>query len=328
MNKITTTFGAALFAIMGTLGSSAQAEELKMLISFPESLVFTQEIGLPFAKLIEEESGGKLTVTITYPDAVPPLEQFEPVQSGVFDMLFTHPAYHAGVTTLGIALDGTKADPKKRRDSGVLDFVDQFYNKMGLRVVGAPPMGSSPFRFYVKEPLSGSPSFDGRKIRGTVSYHPVIEALGGTGVVMGGGDVYSSLQKGVIDGAVFATPGAEDLKWNEVADYYVDQEFGSASLYYMMNSDSWDALSEDSQAAIKRAAIRMENEAIARMDVLAAKEKESLKKLGMKATSFSASEAEKLNTQWSQGVWAIGMKGAPEATTELRKIAREAGLAD
>jgi len=117
MNKLTSTIGALA---LGILGTSASAEELRMLMSFPESILFTQEIGIPFAELIEEESGGDLTVSLTWPDAIPPFEQFEPVQAGVFDMLFTHAAYHSGVTPLGLAVDGTEADPTRRREGGIL----------------------------------------------------------------------------------------------------------------------------------------------------------------------------------------------------------------
>lgn len=325
MTKFKSAISAVALYIMGT---TVSAEELRMLISFPETLIFTQEIGIPFAKLIEEESGGELTVSITYPDAIPPLEQFEPVQAGVFDMLFTHPAYHAGVTTFGLAVDGSTADPTVRRESGFFDYVDQYYQNLGLKVVGIPPMGSKPFRFYLKNPVESEPAFAGRKIRGTVTYHPVIEFLGGTGVVISNGETYSAVQKGVVDGVANAAPAALGLKLNEVLDYIVDQPYGSASLYYMMNIDSWEGLSDESKAAINRAAMRMENEAISKMDAHAEDEKEKLLELGMKTTRISDAEAAKLDAVWSDGQWELGAKGAPEATAELREIARKAGLSN
>ncbi len=326
MNKLTTMIFSAL--LLSATVKPVFAEELRMLISFPESLIFTQEIGIPFAKMIEEESGGELSVSISYPDAVPPLEQFEPTQSGVFDVLFTHPAYHAGISTFGLAVDGTVADPIKRRESGVFDFIDKQYQKLGMRVVGLPPMGTKPFRFYTKEPISGEPAFEGLKIRGTVTYHPVIELLGGTGVVISNGETYSAVQQGVVDGVANAAPAALDLKLNEVLDYFVEQPYGSASLYYLVNADKWDSLSKNAQAAITSAAKKMENNAIARMDILAEEEKVKLIELGMKPTRISDGEAAQLDATWAAGVWELGMKGAPEATAGLRELARSAGLSD
>jgi len=52
----------------------------------------------PWTDLIEEESGRNLPGAVTYPDSIPPFEQFETHQSGVFSLLVTHPAYHGGVT--------------------------------------------------------------------------------------------------------------------------------------------------------------------------------------------------------------------------------------
>jgi len=146
------------------------------------------------------------------------------------------------------------------------------------------------------------------------------------------GETYSALQKGVVDGAAAATPAALDFKWNEVIDYIVDQPFGNASLVYMMNADTWTGLSEENKAAITRAAIRMENLAIERMDVHAAEEERKMLELGVKMTSLMTSltdaEDAQLDILWSEGVWAIGMKGNAEATAGLREVARKAGLSE
>ena len=307
---------------------AASATELRMLGAFPEGFVFTEEIAKPFMALVEEETGGAVNLSMTGPDAVPPLEQFEPTQSGVFDTLFTHPAYHAGTTPVGLAIDAIGVDPKARRDAGIIDFIDRHYQGLGMKLVAAPATGSKGFRYFLKEPISGEPGFEGRKIRGTVSYHPMIEALGGSGVVMGGGDVYSALQTGVVDGAAWGLTGAKDFKWYEVADYMADPVFGQVGVMIFMNLDAWNALTAEQQAGIERAAVRLETESIARFDRLAAQEKEDLLDLGMKMTSFSDSEATQFENLWSNGVWSIAERGDPEKAAGLRDLARKAGLSD
>lgn len=309
-------------------GAQAQSTELRMIGGFPEGFVFTTQIAKPFMELVAEESGGQVTVNFTGPDAVPTFEQFEPVQSGVFDVLFTHPAYHAGTTPVGLAIDAIGADPAKRRDGGIIDFIDSHYQEKGMKLVAAPATGSKGFRYFLKEPITGEPGLEGRKIRGTVSYHPMIEALGGTGVVIPGGEVYSALQTGVVDGAAWGLTGAKDFKWYEVADYMADPVFGQVGVMIFMNLDAWNALSEEEKAAMERAATRLETETIERFDTLAAAEKEELLGLGMKMTAFSEAEAAQFEQLWSNGVWSIASKTAPEATAELRDLARKAGLSD
>lgn len=325
MKKITALAGAVA---IGLSAWSASADELRMVGAFPEGFVFTEEIVKPFLALVEEETGGSVSFALTGPDAVPPLEQFEPVQAGVFDALFTHPAYHAGTTPVGLAIDAIGADPTKRREAGIIDYIDQHYQTLGMKLIAAPATGTKGFRYFLKEPITGEPGFEGRKIRGTVSYHPMIEALGGTGVVMGGGDVYSALQTGVVDGAAWGLTGAKDFKWYEVADYMADPVFGQVGLMIFMNLDAWNGLSADEQAGLERAALRLETDSITRFDTLAEQEKEDLLELGMKMTAFSEPEAAQFEDLWSGGVWSIAEKADAETVSGLRTLARDAGLSD
>ncbi|MEM7693889.1 MAG: TRAP transporter substrate-binding protein DctP [Pseudomonadota bacterium] len=316
--------GALGFIAAGT----ASAADLRMIGAFPESFVFTREIGTPFMALVAEKSDGAVSVSFTGPDAVSPLEQLEPVQAGVFDLLFTHPAYHAGTTSLGLAIDAVAVDPDKRRSAGIIDFLDTHYQGLGLKLIAAPATGTKGFRYFLKEPIDGEPAFDGLKIRGTVSYHPMIEALGGSGVVMGGGDVYSALQTGVVDGAAWGTVGAKDFKWNEVANYIADPVFGQVGLMIFMNLEAWNGLSEAEQSALLAAGKTLEQSTIARFDELAATELEDLKGLGMALTAFSDSEAAQLETLWSEGVWSVAAGGEPEKVATMRALAKDAGLSE
>ncbi|WP_428697081.1 TRAP transporter substrate-binding protein DctP [Stappia sp.] len=325
MRKTLVLAGALVASL---LAGAAEARELRLLGGFPENFVFTREIATPFIETLSRETGGSLSVTFTGPDAVPGLEQFEPVQAGAFDMLFTHPAYHAGTTPVGLSIDAIATDPEKRRSSGVIDFIDAHYRTLGMKLIAAPATGTKGFRYFLKQPVTGSPGLQGRKIRGTVSYHPMIEALGGSGVVMGGGDVYSALQTGVIDGAAWGLSGARDFKWNEVAGYMADPVFGQVGLMIFMNLDTWNDLADDERAAIERAALQLERDSIARFDELAAREKSDLLELGMKMTSFSREEAQRFEALWSNGVWAVAEKSAPGPVGELRELARGAGLTD
>lgn len=317
---------SAALAVLVPWGASAQ--ELRMVSGFPEGFVFTEEIARPFMEAVEEATGGEVTVSLTGPDAVPVFEQLEPVQAGVFDLLFTHPAYHAGATTVGLAIDAVAADPEARREAGVIDFLDAHYAGLGLKLIAAPPTGSKGFRYFLREPIEGEPGLEGLKIRGTVSYHPMIEALGGTGVVMGGGEVYSALQTGVVDGAAWGLTGARDFGWHEVAGYMADPVFGQVGVMILANADSWEGLSEEHRAAIEEAARGLEAESVARFDALAEEERAALLDLGMEMTAFSEGEAARFETLWSDGVWQVASEGDAAAVEEMRSLAREAGLSE
>jgi TRAP-type C4-dicarboxylate transport system substrate-binding protein len=315
-------------AALAALGfaASAEAAELRMISGFPEGFVFTREIAEPFMAEVAQATDGAVTVSLAGPDVVPTFEQVEPVQAGVFDLLFTHPAYHAGITGLGLVIDAIDADPAARRETGIIDTLDAHYAQLGLKLLAAPPTGSDGFHYVMKAPIDGEPAFDGLKIRGTVSYNPMIEALGGAPVVLGDGEVYTALQTGVVDGAAWGLTGVKDFKWHEVAGYMTRPVFGQVGVMILMNLDAFEGLPADQQAALLEVGRAIEAASVARFDALAAEEFAALKDLGMAETRFSDAEAATLDALWADGVWQVAIGAAGADAEALRAQAREAGL--
>ena len=322
---------AAVATILGLgamMTTPSEAKTLRMVTAFPENFIFTREIAKTFIANVEKASGGALTIEMAGPDTVPTFEQFEPVQSGVFDLLFTHPAYHSGTTAVGLSIDAIAVDPTKRRDAGIFGYIHDHYMARDMKLLSAPATGNKGFRYYLRDPISGTPGLEGRKIRGTVSYHPMIRALGGSPVNMPGGEIYTSLQKGVVDGAAWGLNGAKDFKWYEVADYLAEPKFGQVGLMIFMNADSFAGLSEEEQKLLADEGRKLELWSIDRFDQLAAEELDDLKSQGMKMTSFAPEEAAKFETLWAQGVWEVSEKISGADATALRDLAKSHGLTE
>jgi len=317
---------AVLAGSVAMYGFSVQAAELRMVSGFPDNFIWTVEHAKKFIEKVEAATKGDVTIAMSGPDTVPTFEQFEPVQAGVFDLLFTHPAYHSGTTAIGLSIDAIAVDPAKRRDAGIIDFIDRHYQGLGMKLIAAPSTGSKGFRYYMREPVDPENSLKGLKIRGTVSYHPMIRALGGSPVNMPGGEVYSALQKGVVDGAAWALTGAKDFKWYEVAGYLAEPKFGQVGTMIFMNLDSWESLSDEQKAAITQAGAELEVETLQRMDELAAAELEALQELGMKMTAFSNADADRFEELWASGVWEVSEEKSGDAAKELRALAKSHGM--
>lgn len=317
--------GAAALSLLPLRASASR--ELRALNAFAPNFVFSREIAEVFFENVRTASHGDLAFKVSGPDVVPFSKQFEPTAAGAFDLLFTHPAYHSGTTAVGLAMDAVAADPVRRREAGVIDFVDRYYQKLGMKVLGVVPTGGKGFQFVCKTPLRAtSPALEGMKVRGTVSYHPMIKALGGSPVVMGGGDVYSALQKGVIDAAAWGLTGVVDFKWYEVAKYYTRPAFGQASLYIFMNLAAWKSLPAGQQKLLAEAARDLELSSVKRFDALASAEQLEMEKLGMHQTDFPPADASRLDALFAQGVWEVAQaKNAAEADA-MRALAVSAGL--
>ena len=321
---------AIALAVISTAGagfsSEVEAQELNMLAGYPSNFAWYREIGPSFIEMVEEMSEGSIQINVQGPDVVPTFEQLQPVQAGAFDLLFTHPAYHSGTTAVGLAIDAIDVDPVKRHEEGIIEYIDQHYQERGLKLISAPSTGTKGFRFYLREPITGEPGLEGRRIRGTVSYQSMIEELGGAQVNMPVTDIYTALQRGVIDGAAWGLTGASDLQWHEIIEYMTDPEFGQVGVMIFMNLDRWNALDSDAQEVLIEAGKQIEIDSVAHFDALQEKEEDFLIENGMQITSFSQSESDNHERLWAEGVWKVAEEQSGDDARQLREMAVSADM--
>lgn len=313
-----------LFMVL-VFSSNSFAAELKLLSAYAPNFIFNIGITDHFKANLLKMSGGKLKIRQFGPDVIPTFEQLQPVQSGVFDINFTHATYHAGTIGVGVAMDATIADPVKRRATGLFDFIDKEYNKIGLKLIALPPV--APYHFITKNPLNGQkPSLKGLKMRSNPSLQNTILALGGSPVTMAGGDVYTSLQKGVIDGAAWTLVGVKDFKWQEVAGYMVRPVFGSISMMLTMNLKKYNSLPADQRKWIDEAGKKTELDSDAFFKKLINDEFAFLKSKGMKETKMNANDAKNVEKYWNEGLFSMAQKTSGASGKEFQKLAIKKGM--
>src|SRR5258708_16696767 len=121
---------------------------------------------------------------------------------------------------------------------------------------------NNPFHLYVNKPIS-SPDLTGLKLRITPVYRDFFQALGGTVVQTAPGEVYTALERGVVDGYGWPISGIFDLGWNEKTKYRVDPGFYTAEVSVLINRNSWDRLNEAQKDVLRKSAARGEGEAVA-----------------------------------------------------------------
>jgi len=318
-----TTLACAAIA----LASPVSAETYKLLSSWDSSFKPAYVIVEMFQKNVAELSGGKTKIDIVGPEAVPAFQQLQPVAAGVFDLLFTHGAYHSGAKGLALAGDAVDSDVKKRREAGVWQYIDAFYQKNhGLALVSMPVQGAKGYQCYLRQPLSPAGDWAGRKIRGVVSYHGVIKALGGVPVVMPVPEVYSALEKGVVDGACLTAAGMLVTKHYEVAKYRVEPTFGAATTVILFNMAKWAKLSAEEKQAITAAGAKTETDVPPVSDRIITDEWAELAKLGVKTETLSPEKAALIKKAWNDSQWELAKQCCGDAADELKAIATKAGI--
>ncbi|WP_029915867.1 TRAP transporter substrate-binding protein [Pelobacter seleniigenes] len=108
-----------------------------------------------------------------------------------------------------------------------------------------------------KRPIKSPADMVGMKIRVQNSdlFVATIEALGAKATPMEFGQVYEALKTGVIDGAENNWPSYESTRHFEVAKYYSLDQHSMSPEVLVMSKRSWDRLSKDDQALVRKAAI-------------------------------------------------------------------------
>jgi tripartite ATP-independent transporter DctP family solute receptor len=111
--------------------------------------------------------------------------------------------------------------------------------------------------FYNRErPIKSIEDLAGLKFRVIQSdvFVDMVAALGADAVPMPYGEVYSSIETGVIDGAENNFPSYESSGHYEVAKYYTLDEHTMVPEVLVMSKSSWDKLTPEDQELVRQAA--------------------------------------------------------------------------
>jgi TRAP-type mannitol/chloroaromatic compound transport system substrate-binding protein len=305
------------------------AAELTLLSSFNSTQKPTYAVLERYLENVEKIGGDAVTVTISGPEAVPIFEQLAPVSVGAFDMLYTHPVFHAGDGGLALTVDAIDVDPVARRESGVWDAVDRFYQERhNLKLVAMMSVSMEGYHLFTKEPLSAEGDLAGRKIRGTPTYFGPIKALGAEPVVLPGSQIYSALQTGIVEGAGWPAAGMVSMKHYEVAAYRLRPTFGAATQPVFVNLDAWDGLTEEERSVLLEAGRITELEMPWLGNAIQAEEDARLDELGVGVQQLSPEMAAKVQSAFIETIWSLGTDCCGAAAEQLRTLALDAGLTE
>jgi tripartite ATP-independent transporter DctP family solute receptor len=108
---------------------------------------------------------------------------------------------------------------------------------------------------YTKKPVKTPADLKGQKIRmmGNPLFVDTMNAMGGNGISMGYGEVFSALQTGVLDGAENNPPSMfTSNHYNAGARYYAQTNHLIIPEIFVMSKITWDKLTANEQALLKK----------------------------------------------------------------------------
>ena len=284
------TAAAVLVAAAGiATGPGARAGELKLAHFMSPRHPMHRFVFEPLAKELAAATGGKLTIRI-YPGGElgkGPKAQYKRAVDGVADITFGLHGYTSSrfPRTLLIELPGVSDGP--------IDATNMLWNAFdkylaseykGTKVLGL--WTNAPAVIITRDkPVRSPDDLKGLKIRvPSALAAKVIRSWGGTPVPMPVPKVYNALKTGVIDGVFIGPSAIFSFKLAEVGNYLtLGLPTNVAGFYLVMNRGTWDRLSADEQAAVRKVTGR----------AMSLKAAEAYRKAGQKGLSFFEKKAKK-----------------------------------
>ncbi|MFP3927725.1 MAG: TRAP transporter substrate-binding protein DctP [Desulfobacteraceae bacterium] len=275
-----------------------------------------------FVDRLEKQSDGRIAVRVVGgPEAIPSFEQIQAVRTGVVDLVATCSAYYVGDLKEALAFQYGNITPQEERSVGFYEFMDEIHQeKLGLKYLGR---FSYPGRFYFfsNEPLRSMADFEGKRIRSNPGYEPFVKAMGATPVNTSFSEVFSVMERGVVDAFAWPIPGPLFYGWESVFDYVILPGFYEMNTVMHMNLKTWNKLSQDLQKVVMDNVTWMEKEIVPYYRKF---EKDQLDKMqDMGKTLITVEDPEAYLKLSMDEAWEMVREACPESGSKMESMIRK-----
>jgi TRAP-type mannitol/chloroaromatic compound transport system substrate-binding protein len=249
----------------------------KMVTTWPPKLPVLQDGCERLAKRIGELSDGRIRIQVfAGGELVPPLESFQAVSDGTVEVGSGASYYWAGKEP---ATQWFSAVPFGLNGQGMSAW---FYGGDGLKLweeTYAPfnliprPGGSTGVQMggWFNKKIESIDDFKGLKMRIPGLGGKVLAKAGGTVVLLPGGEIFTSLERGVIDATEWVGP-LHDLRMGfyQAAKYYYYPGWHEPGTYleYFFNKKAYESLPKDLQHIVDAACTETEHWVLAQFEAL------------------------------------------------------------
>ncbi|MEM8552964.1 MAG: TRAP transporter substrate-binding protein [Pseudomonadota bacterium] len=247
---------AAALGVGLALPASAQTT-LRVSNWLPPSHPIVKDIVVPWGEAVEEATEGRVEVEVMAAPIGSPPAQYDLIRDGAADVAFGVHGYtpnRFGLTT--IAELPFLSDSSEDLSVAYQEVHDAFFadadEHRGVHLLGVWVHGPGGI-YTTGEPVGSLEDTDGLKMRvGGGLANMVAQRLGMVPVSAPSPQVFEILSNGVADGILFPPESVPFFRIDSVLKHGVEVPGGlyNTSFFMIMNSDTWDGLSDEDKAAI------------------------------------------------------------------------------
>jgi TRAP-type C4-dicarboxylate transport system substrate-binding protein len=249
---------------------------------------------------------------------VPTFEVGNAVRTGVVDMAMSTGAFYTNVFPESDALKLTRMPVAEQRTNGAFEYINRVWNQKGNMQYLARIVEHQTFHVYLNKKID-KPDLTGLKIRVTPVYRDFFTALGATVMQTAPGEVYTALERGVVDGYGWPIGGIFDLNWHEKTKYRVDPGFYDAEVSLLVNPDTWKRLTPAQRDFLTKQARALE----AQNDFWKTYTQDEIKRqqaAGIEVIRFEGAAAQQYLDRAYEAGWAGVLKASPEHGPKMREL--------
>jgi len=264
--KIAPLFSVAALAAVSLLGCSNQSDNsdaassqettvLRFSHFYPATADVNKEIFEPWARKVEADSNGRLKVEV-YPSATLSKADtaYESTVKGTIDIGSQVQGYTSGRFPLtqiaelpGLSNSSTQTGCMLQTlyENGAISSEYEDSHLLFMFATGPGTLHTTDKLIRTPEDMEGM-----RIRRPSAVAGDIIESMGASPVGLPANDIYTSLQRGVVDGLSFPWEAITTFKLDELTKYHTNIPFYSSALMMTMNKDKYESLPDDLQKVI------------------------------------------------------------------------------
>jgi TRAP-type C4-dicarboxylate transport system substrate-binding protein len=297
--------------------------ELKAVSFLPRMASKTKLFKL-FSDKVGEVSKGELSIKILGgPEVIGVMEQGQGVSRGVVDMAMLPPGLIQGMVPESLFPLLTRITQEEEIKRGVIKKLQPFYNKVNLYCLGEIFGVNDPqfLTYTTSRKIEKPQQLAGLSIGGTGPMtNPIGRVLGIDIKVIPLSEVYTALERKVVDGWISPAGGIVGSGAYEQLKYAIDHPFFADYVVIIMNLNKWKSLSTNLQALLQDTLLTMAPElgAMNQNDEMKARQK--FRDGGVQFIKFSQADSEWYLNSIYDAMWNDWIKRMPQTGPEFRKL--------
>lgn len=313
-------FSCAL-ALLAILGQPANAQETTLrAVSFVRLDDVWGKFFVDFVKRVNDNGKGLVQIRMMGgPETINQFELGNAIKTGVVDIGMLPGGFYQSLFPAALSLSISTKSPAEQRQNGAWEQLNKLHNAQVNAQLLANYGYGVPFHIYTSKPIDKA-DFTGLKLRTVPIYRPFFEKLGATTLQTQHAELYTALERGVVDGYGWSLWGLKEQGFLPVTKFRIEPGFYAGNVSILVNLTKWQALRPDQQAFLTNTAVEFERDFVKAAEIQSSEELQKQNSAGVKVIKLSPAEADRFVAAARDAGWSDVKQKAPAEYERLRQL--------